>query len=217
MFTGIVEEIGNVRNIIRGTDSIKISINCNKILDDVKKGDSISVNGVCITAVALGNGWFTADVMPETMRRSNLGQLNISDKINLERALKLSDRLGGHIVSGHIDGIGTIIGKKDEDNAVWLTIGAHDEILKYIVIKGSIAVDGTSLTVAYTDDSCFKVSLIPLTMEDTVLSAKKAGDMVNIECDIIGKYIEKFVGGRTSQNSIKKDLTLDFLKENGFV
>lgn len=217
MFTGIVEEIGNIRNIIRGTDSIKISIGCQKILDDVKVGDSISVNGVCLTAVAFGNGCFTADVMPETMRRSNLGQLNISDRVNLERALKLSDRLGGHIVSGHIDGTGTITGKKEEDNAVWLTIGAHKEILRYIVMKGSVALDGTSLTVAYADDNCFKVSLIPLTAGATTLGAKKAGDAVNIECDVIGKYVEKLMGGRTSKDGTKNDLTLDFLKENGYV
>ena len=217
MFTGIVEEIGNVKNIARGSRSIRLSVNCEKILDDIKTGDSISVNGTCLTVTNYGMGWFNADVMPETMRRTNLGQLNISDKVNLERALKLSDRLGGHILNGHIDSTGIVAGKREEDNAVWLTIEAHDKILKYIIIKGSVALDGASLTVAHVDESCFKVSLIPFTAGVTILGSKKIGDTVNIECDIIGKYVEKLMGCKASGEDGRKDLTMGFLEENGFI
>lgn len=217
MFTGIIEELGIVKNIIRGSSSIKLSIECISILHDVKIGDSIAVNGICLTVTDLGSNWFTVDVMPETMRRTGLSKLNSSQKVNLERALRLSDRLGGHIVSGYIDGTGIITAKTEEDNAIWLTVEAADTVLKYIVMKGSVALDGTSLTVAHVDDSCFKVSLIPLTARVTTLGFKETGDMVNIECDVVGKYIEKFIGGKTSEQSVKRDLTMELLKENGFV
>ena len=217
MFTGIIEELGTVKNIIRGSSSIKLSIECISILHDVKIGDSIAVNGICLTVADLGSNWFTADVMPETMRRTGLSKLNSFQKVNLERALRLSDRLGGHIVSGHIDGTGIITAKTEEDNAIWLTVEAADTVLKYIVMKGSVALDGTSLTVAHVDGSCFKVSLIPLTAGVTTLGFKETGDMVNIECDVIGKYIEKFIGGKSSEQSVKRDLTMELLKENGFV
>ena len=216
MFTGIVEELGKVKNIIHGRSSIRLSIECTDILHDVKIGDSIAVNGVCLTVTDLGSNWFTVDVMPETMRTTSLSKLDSSQKVNLERALRLSDRLGGHIVSGHIDGTGIIMDKTEEDNAVWLTIQAPDNILKYIVMKGSVALDGTSLTVAHVGDGCFKVSLIPHTAGTTNLGFKSAGDMVNIECDIIGKYIEKFICGKTPEQNIKRHLTIEFLKENGF-
>jgi riboflavin synthase len=216
MFTGIVEELGRVKDIIRGSKSIKLCINCMKILDDMKVGDSISVNGICLTVVEAGNGWFAADVMPETMRRTNLNDLAISGKVNLERALRLSDRLGGHIVSGHIDGSGIVTARVEEDNAIWLTIEATEAILKYIVMKGSVALDGTSLTVAYVGDTCFKVSLIPLTAGITILGLKKAGDTVNIECDVIGKYVERLICGNVRGNMDKKDISMELLRENGF-
>lgn len=217
MFTGIVEEVGSVREIVRGSMSIRLSISCSRILEDVKTGDSIAVNGICLTVSNLGGGWFSADVMPETMRKTGLEKLRVSDKVNLERALRLSDRLGGHIVTGHIDGTGTISGRVEEDNAIWLTIEAPDNILKYIVIKGSVALDGTSLTVAHVDESCFKVSLIPLTAGATTLGSRRPGDRINIECDVMGKYVEKFLIGNMHETSRKKDISMDFLRDNGFV
>jgi riboflavin synthase len=187
MFTGIVEELGKVRDIIRGNKSVKISIECSRIVEDIKLGDSIAVNGICLTVTGCGGNWFTADVMPETMRKIGLGMLDRHSKVNLERALRLSDRLGGHLVSGHIDGTGTIVDKTVEDNATWVSIEADRDIIKYIVMKGSVALDGTSLTVAYVDDKKFKVSLIPLTSSVTTLGEKKVGDVVN-KGDILGKY-----------------------------
>lgn len=216
MFTGIVEEVGSIKEIVRGSKSIRLSINCSKILDDVKIGDSIAVNGICLTVTNVGVGWFSADVMPETMRKTGLEKLNISDKVNLERALRLSDRLGGHIVTGHIDGTGIVTGRVEEDNAIWLTVEAPDNILKYIVMKGSVALDGTSLTVAHTDEKCFKVSLIPLTAGVTTLGSKRAGDEINIECDVIGKYVEKLLNGNMHETKPKKDISMDLLRDNGF-
>ncbi|AEV67800.1 riboflavin synthase [Acetivibrio clariflavus] len=217
MFTGIVEEIGIVRRIVFGSKSIKLSIQCSKIMDDVKLGDSIAVNGICLTVVDRKSDEFTADVMPETMRKTGLGELKVGFVVNLERALRLSDRLGGHIVSGHIDGTGVIMDRVREDNAIWLTIEAGRDILKYIVMKGSVALDGTSLTVAYVDDKCFKVSLIPHTASITTLGSKEVGSRVNIECDMLGKYVEKLLLVNVSeQNSKSKDISLDFLIKNGF-
>lgn len=193
MFTGIVEEIGLVKEIIPGNKSIKLTIKCEKIMDDVKVGDSIAVNGICLTVTSLDNGAFTADVMPQTMRKTNLGNLRTGEKVNLERALRPVDRMGGHIVSGHIDGTGVILSKEEEDNAIWLEISAPSDILKYIVVRGSVALDGVSLTVAYVDEKSFKVSLIPHTASVTILGSKKPGDRINIECDMLGKYVEKLM------------------------
>lgn len=217
MFTGIVEEIGLIRAVVRGGRSVRLEVSCTKVLEDAKMGDSIAVNGICLTVTGMGDNWFSADVMPETMRRTGLDKLGISGRVNLERALRLADRLGGHMVSGHIDGMGTVSGRLEEDNAIWLTIAAGGEILKYVVEKGSVALDGTSLTVAAVDDKSFKVSLIPLTRGITTLGLKKPGDMVNIECDVIGKYIEKLLTGNRASAQEKEGLSLDFLKDNGFV
>ncbi|HPD01353.1 MAG TPA: riboflavin synthase [Acetivibrio sp.] len=218
MFTGIIEEIGIVDGIKSGSMSVKLSIKCRKIMDDVKIGDSISVNGICLTVTSRSFEGFTADVMPETMRRTNLGRLKTKDKVNIERALRLNDRLGGHIVSGHIDGTGVISDKGEEDNAIWLEICAAEDILRYIVQKGSVALDGTSLTVAYVDDKCFRVSLIPHTAGVTTLGTRKIGDIINIECDMLGKYVEKLIKTDYSkERNTKKELTMDFLRENGFV
>lgn len=216
MFTGIIEELGRVRDIVRGNKSVKISIECSSIVEGIRLGDSIAVNGICLTVTGCGGNWFTADVMPETMRKTNLDMLDRHSPVNLERALRPSDRLGGHIVSGHIDGTGTIVDKTVEDNATWVSIEADKDIIKYMVMKGSVALDGTSLTVAYVDEKKFKVSLIPLTRSITTLGTKKAGDMVNIECDIIGKYVEKLLGINPEKDNNKKGLDIDFLRENGF-
>lgn len=217
MFTGIVEEVGTVKNISYGNMSIKLTITCTRVTEDIKQGDSISVNGICLTASTTGKDWFTADVMPETMRSTSLNNLKISDRVNLERALKLSDRLGGHIVSGHIDGTGNIVSSLSEDNAIWLTIETTEELARYIIPKGSVALDGTSLTVANIEDRQFKVSLIPFTAGFTILGSKKTGDKVNIECDVIGKYVEKLLLGSTYKKVQNEKITMDFLGDNGFL
>lgn len=215
MFTGLVEEIGRVESVIKSTKSSRITIKAKNVLEGVKLGDSICTNGVCLTVTSFDSGKFTVDVMAETIRRSNLRNFSPGDEVNLERALSLGDRLGGHIVSGHIDGIGIIESFEQEDNAVWITITASHEILKYIVQKGSIAIDGVSLTVAYVDEAVFKVSVIPHTKDMTTLLRKKAGDEVNLECDVIGKYIEKFLGAK-EQAPVKKGIDFNFLSEYGF-
>lgn len=215
MFTGLIEEIGRVQSIVKSTKSARITINARKVLEEVKLGDSISTNGVCLTVTEFSSSSFVVDVMAETMRRSNLHKLSTGDEVNLERALRLGDRLGGHLVSGHIDGVGTIASYENEDNAVWVTIETPPEVLKYIVQKGSIAIDGISLTVAYVDEAVFKVSIIPHTKDVTTLLRKKAGDVVNLECDMIGKYVEKLLGVK-EQAPVKRGLDMNFLSEHGF-
>lgn len=207
MFTGIIEEIGKVREIRSGM----LEISASTVLDGTKIGDSIAVNGVCLTVTSLNGSSFTADVMPETLRRSNLGMLHAGSNVNLERAAAVGTRLGGHIVSGHIDGTGRIVAVKQEQNAVWVTISAGSEIIELIVEKGSIAIDGISLTVADVTDKDFSVSLIPHTGEVTTLLSKNIGEIVNLENDIIGKYVKKLM-----EKSEKKGITLEFLAENGF-
>ncbi|MBP2022106.1 riboflavin synthase [Clostridium punense] len=215
MFTGLVEEIGIVESISKSTKSARIAIKASTVLEGVKLGDSICTNGVCLTVTSFGGNKFTVDAMAETMRRSNLSNFQIGEEVNLERALRVGDRLGGHIVTGHIDGMGTISSYEKEDNAVWITISASKEILKYIVQKGSIAIDGVSLTVAYVDDNVFKVSIIPHTKDMTTLLRKKVGAVVNLECDVLGKYVEKFLGGK-EQAPVDKGIDFNFLSEHGF-
>jgi riboflavin synthase len=213
MFTGLIEEIGTVKAIQHGNKSVCLTVWADKVLGDLKIGDSINTDGVCLTVVSFNKGAFSADAMPETMRRSNLGNLVVGSKVNLERAMKLTDRLGGHIVSGHIDGTGVIRRKWEDDNAAWFTVIADKPMLKYIAEKGSVALDGISLTVARVDDSSFDVSVIPHTLNVTTMMDKKTGDCVNVECDIIAKYIEKVAGfGRE-----KGTITLEYLAEQGFV
>lgn len=207
MFTGIIEEIGMIREVRSG----KLKIAAETVLEGTKVGDSIAVNGVCLTAASIDRGTFTADVMPETLRRSNLGGLHSGSRVNLERAAAVGSRLGGHIVSGHIDGTGVIRSINREENAVWVTISAGNEILELIVEKGSVAIDGISLTVADVTEETFSVSLIPHTGEVTTLLSKHIGEVVNLENDVIGKYVKKLMG-----KSEKKGLTLEFLAENGF-
>lgn len=197
MFTGIVEEIGQVRHIISGRASGEISVQARRVLEGTRPGDSIAVNGVCLTAARLLPDGFLADVMPETLRRTNLGRLCAGGSVNLERALRADGRLGGHIVTGHIDGTGVLRAARREENAVWLTIEAGREILDGIVEKGSIAVDGVSLTVARLAADSFCVSLIPHTGEHTVLLTKRAGEPVNLETDLIGKYVQKLISKHT--------------------
>ena len=218
MFTGIVEEIGEIKNIRHGAKSAQLTIRGPVVTSDSKIGDSIAVNGVCLTATSISKDEFTADVMAESMRRTALGKLSLGSKVNLERAMAANGRFGGHIVSGHIDGTGVIKDYKKEDNAVWVTVSADTQILKYIIEKGSITIDGISLTVAYVDDVCFKVSIIPHTASETTLLGKKIGDMVNLENDVIGKYVEKLLGFKEeSPSEIKSGIDAKFLMENGFM
>ncbi len=193
MFTGIVEEMGTIRSIRRGAHSAVLSIGADTVLSDLKIGDSVAVNGVCLTATALDGGGFTADVMHETLHRSSLGALSPGQPVNLERAMAADGRFGGHIVSGHIDGTGTIAALRRDDNAVWYTVSAAPALLRYIVEKGSIAIDGISLTVAAVEADRFSVSVIPHTAAVTMLGDKRPGDTVNLETDIIGKYVEKLL------------------------
>ena len=224
IFTGIVEETGKIESVANGNKSAIITIIADKVLKGTKIGDSIAVNGVCLTVTSISGNKFTADVMAETIRRSSLGTLKHGSKVNLERAMAADGRFGGHIVSGHIDGTGVIRSLEREDNAVWVEIETPDKLLKYIVEKGSIAIDGISLTVAKLTDDSFSVSVIPHTGEETTLLAKKPGDIVNLENDIVGKYVERLMNFNTSQKSpfdnktatsTKSNITMDFLTENG--
>lgn len=215
MFTGIIEESGVVRAISRGANSICLTIGCTKILEDASIGDSIAVNGVCLTAATIGSNVFSADVMPETMRRTNLSFLRTGSPVNLERALTLGGRLGGHLVSGHIDGTGTVISRTADDNAIWLGIAAEPAILRYIVLKGSIALDGVSLTVARIDNHHLEISLIPHTAGQTTLGSLKPGHTVNIECDLIGKYVEKLLRNYPpAEDDTPPGMTMEWLTEH---
>lgn len=215
MFTGLIEEIGKVVDIFERNKMWSITFECEKILEDVDVGDSIAVNGVCLTVEEYNENLFKANVMAETMRKSNFKYLKKGSSVNLERALKIGDRFGGHIVSGHIDGIGIIEEYEDEGDAIWVSISTSKDILKYIVYKGSIAVDGVSLTVSYVDEKIFKVSIIPHTNENTTLIKRNIKDVVNIECDLIGKYVEKLL----LHEKAKKESSIDmnFLIQNGFI
>lgn len=215
MFTGIVEEIGKIKAIKKGKNSARLVINAKKVLEDVKLGDSIAVNGVCLTVTEFSNSEFGVDVMHESLRKSSLSTLKNDSSVNLERAMLLNGRFGGHIVSGHIDGTGKIINIKNDDNAIWYTISAKDKIMKYIIEKGSITIDGISLTVANLSESDFSVSIIPHTQEETILKTKKIGDIVNLENDCIAKYVESLLNFK-EKSEVKKDITMDFLLENGF-
>ena len=217
MFTGIIEEVGEVKSLKIGSESSKLTIKAHKVLEKTLIGDSIATNGVCLTVTNINGNTFEADVMEETFRRSNLGNLKVGSKVNLERALTLEKRLGGHIVSGHIDGCGKVLSLIKEKNAVWVTIGADKKILKYIIEKGSIAIDGISLTVAYVDEEVFKVSIIPHTGEETTLLTKTVGESVNLECDMIGKYVEKLLGFNNKEEKKESSITEEFLRNNGFI
>lgn len=217
MFTGLVEEIGEILKVSKGRNSSKVCIKAESLLDGVKLGDSIAVNGTCVTVVDLKKDSFTVDIMAETLRMSSLKDLKIGSKVNLERALRLGDRLGGHIVSGHIDGTGKIVDVREEDISTWIDIEASSDLLRYIVRKGSVTIDGVSLTVAELNKNCFSVSLIPHTKMETILDYKKIGDLVNIECDLIGKYVEKMVLNPKKEQEKSSSIDVLKLKEYGFM
>ena len=217
MFTGIVEEVGQVAEIKKAKDWAELKIKAEKVLEDVSLGDSIAVNGVCLTVTTFGKGFFTADVMHETLVRSSLSLLAKGSSVNLERAMAANGRFGGHIVSGHIDGTGVITDIKKDAIATWVTIEAGESIMRLIVEKGSIAIDGISLTVAEITDKYFKVSLIPHTGSNTTLLQKKIGEKVNLENDIIGKYVERLMSFSKAEDTKRKsNITMDFLAKHGF-
>lgn len=215
MFTGIIEETGKIKSVTIGSASAVLTIEASKVLEDVSDGDSIAVNGVCLTVTSFTDRYFTADVMHETLDRSSLGTLRSGSTVNLERAMKADGRFGGHIVSGHIDGTGIVTDIKRDDNATWYTISTSPDITRLIVEKGSIAIDGISLTVASVTDSSFRVSIIPHTSAETTLSIRKTGDTVNLENDCIGKYVEKLLQPR-STTAAGSSITKEFLLQNGF-
>lgn len=231
MFTGIVEEMGTIRQIKKGRASAVLTIAAQKVLEDAHIGDSIAVNGICLTVTSLGSDTFTADVMHETLRRTAFSRLAPGVRVNLERAMAADGRFGGHIVAGHVDGVGTITELRRDDNAIWYTFRADSQVLRYIVEKGSITIDGISLTVADVGETTFSISAIPHTVAQTVLQDRKKGDPVNLETDIIGKYVEKLlyagaplpgktaadtVGAGSSANKSSGGITMEFLAKNGF-
>nr|WP_084053736.1 riboflavin synthase [Desulfonispora thiosulfatigenes] len=214
MFTGLIEEIGVLKSITAGNESLKVAITASEILIDTKLGDSIAVNGVCLTVISFTNSEFVAQVMPETFHKTNLKELKIGEKVNLERALKVGGRLGGHMVSGHVDGLGKVIDIKTSEIAKIFSIEVKEEIGKYLIPKASIAIDGTSLTIVDVKDNYFTVSLIPHTVDVTILGSKRKGSQVNLEVDMMGKYVEKFINNMKKNT---KDISLNFLSENGFI
>lgn len=216
MFTGIVEEMGRVLAVKRGAKSAVLSVQANKILEDIKVGDSIAVNGVCLTVTSFSNEGFMADVMSETLEKSALGKLRGGSPVNLERAVASGGRFGGHMVSGHIDGTGSVMAIRKEDNAIWFTIRTSSNIMKYIIEKGSIAIDGISLTVAKVDAGSFSVSTIPHTVESTILKEMRLKDVVNLENDMVGKYMEKFLTASQENKTTKGGITMEMLGKLGF-
>lgn len=214
MFTGIIEEIGTIEHIQQSGLAIEISIRARHILDDVHLGDSIAVNGVCLTVTSFTSTSFTVDVMPETVKATSLQQLKKESAVNLERAMSANGRFGGHFVSGHIDGIGTITEKKRMANAIYYHIALPKQLLHYCIPRGSVAVDGTSLTIFDVNDTSIMISLIPHTVDSSLIGNKGVGDIVNIECDMLGKYIEHFIQRRQASTS---SITASFLQENGFM
>lgn len=218
MFTGLVEEIGILNGIARQGEAMVLTIKASAIMDDIRIGDSIAVNGVCLTATKIGGGVFSVDVTPQTYRHSNLGLLKPGSRINLERAMKAGGRFGGHLVQGHADMTGTVRRLSKEQNAVLIEIVPDKpDLSKFIIPQGSVTVDGVSLTIADTDGESFTVSVIPHTLQETGLSGLKPGSVVNIECDIIGKYVHALLGPAASGKGAERSgITLDMLASNGF-
>ncbi|AHV98138.1 riboflavin synthase [Paenibacillus sabinae] len=225
MFTGLIEEVGTLRGVSSSGEGMVLHINASGIMDDLKIGDSVSVNGVCLTATSLSDHGFTADVMPQTYRNTTLKELKTGSRINLERAMAAGGRFGGHIVQGHADGTGTIKSVKRDQNAVVFEIApARKSLFKFIIPKGSITIDGISLTVAVASPSSFTVSIIPHTLAQTVLADKRAGDSVNLECDVLGKYVDHLLRyGSSPQNEEDREeaegsrISTEFLAANGFL
>ncbi|HUW64891.1 MAG TPA: riboflavin synthase [Spirochaetia bacterium] len=215
MFTGLIEEMGKIERLVKGPQSARLTVAAQLVPEGLRVGDSVAVNGVCLTVTAPGQRAFTADVMAETLARSNLGQLVPGEQVNLERALRFGDRVGGHLVSGHVDGVGSITRKEQHDIAVVVTVAAPGEVLRYVASKGSVAVDGISLTVVAVQEDWFSVSLIPHTYRNTTLGGKENGAPVNLEVDVLARYIERFVSSRPQPG--QSAITGDFLREHGYL
>ncbi|MCK0472197.1 riboflavin synthase [Halalkalibacter sp. APA_J-10(15)] len=215
MFTGIIEEVGTIKDVRQSGDEMVMAIQAKTVLQDVQLGDSISVNGVCLTVTQFTDQSFEVDVMPETVRATSLRGMTNGSKVNLERAMSANGRFGGHFVSGHVDGTGTILSKKQDHNAVYYRIGVSENLRRYMIEKGSVTVDGTSLTIFAVDEGSFTISIIPHTLDETTIGRKNVGNMVNIECDMVGKYIEHFISKRYSKRP-NSSLTDSFLVEHGF-
>ena len=218
MFTGLVEELGKVRTVARGEHSIRLSVWAEKVLTDAKLGDSVAVDGACLTVVEFDGKCFTVDIMPETYDRTTLSSRKPGDSVNLERTIRLGDRLGGHIVSGHIDAVGTIVSVVPRDNANILRIRFPENLGSFVISQGSIAVDGVSLTIVDCGNDWFEVSLIPHTWDVTVLSRKKSGDQVNVETDVLGKYIQRILlRAKGKVPSVENSIDTNFLLKHGFM
>jgi len=212
MFTGIIEEIGKVEQVSLSGTNLRLKVKASRILSDLKPGDSMNINGACQTVVEVKDNHFTVEAVEETLRRTNLGQLRTGDSVNLERALRISDRLGGHLVSGHVDFVGRIKSINQKDQSQVFEFEIPPEYLTHFVEKGSVAIDGISLTVVQIFKTWFIVSIIPFTMKNTTLGTKKIGDAVNIETDLIGKYVERILTARKD----KSQITEEWLKEKGW-
>ena len=220
MFTGIIEGLGTIREIRSEGQGKRMTVDADFFLEQTMLGDSICVSGACLTVVMIDNKRFTVDVSPETLAKTTFKSAKIGDRVNLERALRLSDRIDGHLVSGHIDGIGTVTLKQNMGNAIIVSFKVPESISHYMIQKGSVAVDGISLTINNCSHDSFDVSIIPHTAKLTTIGFKKAGDLVNIETDMIGKYVERFVGGKRHDEKKKKSgsaLDMEFLAKSGFV
>lgn len=216
MFTGIIEELGSVADLQVLPDAAYLTIEAQKVLKDTRIGDSIAVNGVCLTVVKLQDTRFTVDVMAETLKKTNLAELTRGSRVNLERALQLSTRLGGHLVSGHVDGIGTIQKVSKVGIAEVFEISTSPALLHYILPKGSVAIDGISLTVVQVESQFFSISLIPHTRQETTLGIKGVGSKVNLETDLIGKYVARFLE-KGSRKEESQNLSMEFLAQHGFL
>jgi riboflavin synthase len=217
MFTGLIEEIGIISSIEKGRNSYQFGISAHEVLEGTKIGDSICTNGACLTVIKISSNHFTVDIMSETVLMTNFSDLKIGSKVNLERAMRLSDRLGGHLVSGHIDGTGKIVSINKDDIAWRIEIESSQDIISKILDKGSIAIDGISLTVVRVLENSFEVSIIPHTANETTLLSKKINDTVNLETDMIGKYVLKFLSASKKEEEHDKKIDMSFLAENGFV
>lgn len=214
MFTGIIEEVGRIKQLRKNPLTMELSIQCQRVLEGTKLGDSIAVNGVCLTVTKLGSDYFMADAMPETMKRTNLGKLNVSDPVNLERAVAAGQRMGGHFVQGHVDGVGTIRSITPYENAVIFRIETSPQLTHYMIEKGSVAVNGISLTIVEVSDHDFTISLIPHSFKHTQLRDAKQGDKVNIEVDMIGKYLNKWFENKINPG---ENITWEKLEKHGFI
>lgn len=222
MFTGIIEEMGRIKEVKKTAQQYEVTIAAKKILTDVQLGDSISVNGICLTVTSFTPSTFQVDVMPETIKASNLAQLSVGSPVNLERAMAANGRFGGHFVSGHIDMTGVIVERRSVANAIYFWIQTRGDMMKFIVPKGSITIDGISLTVVDTAEDRFSISIIPHTLAETVLNHRKIGDRVNVECDMLAKYMDRLLSARLGENSgtnspASSGLTIEHLVQNGFM